>query len=134
MDKPDTKKPLEVQIIKNLSFLELGRNRVCCDTLVITPPMEERDKTLGNKTIGRIRGFREDSKDEIFTRFYHPNWDVIFKVTDGGLLGTLMVGGDTYFAKPKGQAASELIVHETKKFNKGYEELWEYMESSGLKK
>jgi len=122
--RKQNKDRLEVQIIRNVSCLEFGRNNVWCDILAITPPREE-----GDKTRGMIRAYKKGSLGEIFTRFYHPNEKIDFKLAKDGTVGSLMVEKDTYFARSKGKSAGELIVQETKRFEGGYDELDNYIMS-----
>jgi hypothetical protein len=126
MQKYNATNPLEVQIIKNLSSLKIRMVSLWCDSLIIMPPEKNLDITQG-----RIEGFKTNSLIKTFTISYHPNEEVRFKPAADNLTGSLRVGNKNYLVDSK--SSSEPIIHETKQFPKGHDELRNYLKSFGIK-
>ncbi len=114
--------PLEIQILRNVEYVDIGRARMWCDSVVIDPPCnilphEQR----------QVRGFSygNGKLKHVFTRFYFPNEPAEYKSEDDtGKFGILTVAGEEHKVWGKRNAG---IINETKTFVDGHTELWEYL-------
>ena len=92
MDKNRHQKPWLVQIISDISNINLKSNRIWCGLLAITPV---RDHYVGRK-IGIIEGYGDHHEDLRFQRFYKKREKVSLNIESGGRKGILKVGRDKY--------------------------------------
>jgi len=122
MEEYNVENPLEIRILRNLSFLSTGRNRLWCNVAIIEPVEE----ILGNRG-GKIRGFQSTLFAPSFTRFYYENEEVIFRMREDSPHGELKVGDEVYHVEADQGAKNRKIQYEVKKFPGGYPELWDYL-------
>lgn len=114
--------PLVIDILRNVSFLDTGRNRLWCNIVIIEPVTESLP---GNK-VGSVRGF-QDTLSPSFTRFYREDGKVEFRMKDGGPHGELRVDDEVYSVEANISKENGKVLYETREFSKGYSELWDYV-------
>ncbi len=116
----ELRKPIEVQVLSNVACVDLGRNRIWCDALVIEPVTEN----LGQK-LGRVVGHWGQSSAPPFIRFYGEGEKIEFTQNLKNPHGTLKVGNDTYSVAAHDLRARVSI--ETRRFDDGVPGLNKYI-------
>jgi len=113
MTEYNAENPLEVEILRGISFLETGKNRLFCNVVVINPLKED---IFSEGPEGMVRGFKNTFSNHSFTRTYRENELVRFDLIDDGPHGVLRVGDEIYHIEAKGTTSDKGIIYEKKKF------------------
>ncbi len=130
--------PLEVQIIRNISSVELGKTTIWSSFIVIDPLEGYIDSP---RKEGQVRGFLTPNNHPTFTQVFNEDDEVVFKLRPEGFgkqpepghfynVGELKVGDTVYRVNGdiSPTMARKNIIHEVKKFPNAYDGVRRYLE------